>query len=37
VAIIATLPLTDNEFWTKISPEELLIFKDGMVCNPDLD
>ena len=35
VAIIATLPLTDNEYWTKISPEELLIFKDGMVCNSD--
>ncbi|MFM7573372.1 MAG: class II glutamine amidotransferase [Snowella sp.] len=30
MAIIATLPLTDNEYWTKISPEELLIFKEGI-------
>jgi len=29
VAIIATLPLTDNEEWTTIFPGELLVFQDG--------
>lgn len=29
VAIIATLPLTDNEVWTTIRPGELLVFRDG--------
>ncbi len=29
VAVIATLPLTDNETWTRISPAELLAFMDG--------
>ncbi|BFM40428.1 class II glutamine amidotransferase [Synechocystis sp. LKSZ1] len=30
VAIIATLPLTDNEVWTTIQPGELLVFLDGL-------
>jgi predicted glutamine amidotransferase len=29
VAIIATTPLTDNEVWTAMQPQELLVFKDG--------
>ena len=29
VAVIATLPLTDNEIWTTMAPGELLLFKDG--------
>ncbi|WP_066348956.1 class II glutamine amidotransferase [Geminocystis sp. NIES-3708] len=29
VAIIATLPLTDNEIWTSISQEQLLVFQNG--------
>ncbi len=29
VAIIATLPLTDNESWTEMAPGEFLLFKDG--------
>ncbi len=29
VAVIATLPLTDNETWTRISPGKLLVFMDG--------
>lgn len=29
VAIIATLPLTDNETWTSISQEQLLVFQNG--------
>lgn len=29
VAVIATTPLTDNETWTPIQPEELLVFQDG--------
>lgn len=29
VAVIATLPLTDNETWTRIPPGELLVFTDG--------
>jgi len=29
VAVIATVPLTDNETWTPIPPGELLAFKDG--------
>lgn len=29
VAVIATLPLTDNETWTEMAPGELLLFKDG--------
>lgn len=29
VAIIATLPLTDNETWTPITPGELLVFSSG--------
>ncbi|MFQ5582511.1 MAG: class II glutamine amidotransferase [Mariprofundaceae bacterium] len=31
VAIIATLPLTDNETWTDIKPRELLAFQHGEV------
>jgi predicted glutamine amidotransferase len=31
VAVIATLPLTDNEVWQTIQPEELLVFQDGLV------
>jgi glutamine amidotransferase len=29
VAIIATLPLTDNEIWTPLEPGELLVFQNG--------
>jgi len=29
VAIIATQPLTDNETWTRIAADELLVFVDG--------
>lgn len=29
VAIIATQPLTDNENWIKMTPGELLVFRDG--------
>lgn len=29
VAVIATVPLTDNETWTPIAPGELLMFRDG--------
>ncbi len=29
VAIIATQPLTDNEHWTRIPPNELLVFVDA--------
>ncbi|MGL5060069.1 MAG: class II glutamine amidotransferase [Microcoleus sp.] len=30
VAVIATLPLTDNESWTQIQPGNLLVFQDGL-------
>ncbi|AIE75666.1 class II glutamine amidotransferase [Synechocystis sp. PCC 6714] len=30
VAIIATIPLTDNESWTAIAPGKLLVFQDGI-------
>lgn len=30
VAVIATIPLTDNEVWTPIQPGELLVFQDGL-------
>ena len=30
VAVIATIPLTDNEIWTAIAPGELLVFRDGI-------
>ena len=30
VAIIATIPLTDNEVWTVLSPGELRVFRDGL-------
>jgi glutamine amidotransferase len=33
VAIIATIPLTDNETWTKLQPGELLAFQDGFPCH----
>jgi predicted glutamine amidotransferase len=29
VAVIATLPLTDNEDWTPIAPNQLILFQDG--------
>lgn len=29
VAVIASLPLTDNESWTTIEPGQLLMFRDG--------
>lgn len=29
VAVIATVPLTDNEAWTTMEPGELLLFRDG--------
>ena len=29
VAVIATMPLTDNETWTPIAPNSLLLFVDG--------
>lgn len=29
VAVIATLPLTDNEQWTAMEPGELVVFQDG--------
>ena len=30
VAVIATTPLTDNEVWTPIPPDRLVVFHDGM-------
>jgi predicted glutamine amidotransferase len=30
VAIIATTPLTDNEVWTTITPNQLMLFRDGL-------
>jgi len=30
VAVIATVPLTDNEVWTPLVPGELCMFRDGM-------
>lgn len=32
VSVIATEPLTINENWTALQPQELLIFKDGEIC-----
>ncbi|BBL76821.1 class II glutamine amidotransferase [Methylomagnum ishizawai] len=29
VAVIATLPLTDNEAWTALRPRQLVLFRDG--------
>lgn len=29
VAVIATAPLTDNEVWTPVAPDTLLMFRDG--------
>ncbi len=29
VAVIATLPLTDNEQWTTLAPSELAVFREG--------
>ncbi len=31
VAIIATLPLTDDEAWTAVEPGQLLLFKEGEI------
>lgn len=33
VAVIATLPLTDNEVWTTFQPGELIVFQDGLPIN----
>ncbi|XHX78684.1 MAG: class II glutamine amidotransferase [Stenomitos frigidus ULC029] len=30
VALITTVPLTDNEVWTTIQPGELLVFQHGL-------
>ena len=30
VAVIATLPLTDNEDWTTMEPGTLMVFHEGM-------
>ncbi len=30
VAVIATVPLTDNEVWTQMLPGEMLVFQDGL-------
>jgi predicted glutamine amidotransferase len=30
VAVIATFPLTDNETWTSIAPNQLMLFQDGL-------
>jgi glutamine amidotransferase len=30
VAVIATLPLTDNETWTAFAEGELMLFRDGL-------
>ena len=30
VAVIATVPLTDNEVWTQMQPGEMLVFQDGL-------
>lgn len=35
VAIIATVPLTDNETWTTLTPGELLVFSDGVPQKPE--
>lgn len=35
VAVIATLPLTDNETWTTIAPGQLLMFCNGMPSQSD--
>ena len=34
VAIIATLPLTDNETWIPIAPNQLLVFENGILILP---
>lgn len=31
VSVIATAPLTDNEQWTRLEPDQLLLFRDGAV------
>lgn len=33
VALIATVPLTDNEDWTTIKPGTLILFKDGAIAS----
>ena len=35
VAVIATLPLTENERWTQLACDELLMFHDGAVAGCD--
>jgi glutamine amidotransferase len=34
VAVIATIPLTDNEQWTAMQPGQLLVFRDGVPETP---
>jgi glutamine amidotransferase len=34
VAVIATTPLTDNEVWTPITPDRLMVFQDGAPLEP---
>lgn len=34
VAIVATLPLTDNEIWSLIFPSQLLVFQNGTLILP---
>ncbi len=35
VAVIATIPLTDNEVWTPIRQDQLVVFKDGALLDVD--
>ncbi len=37
VAVIASLPLTDNEVWTKMTPGQLLMFSEGIPASFDDD
>jgi predicted glutamine amidotransferase len=34
VAVVATVPLTDNETWTAIEPGQLMMFRDGAPVSP---
>jgi glutamine amidotransferase len=35
VAVVATVPLTDNETWTSIEPQQLVMFRDGALVGID--
>ena len=35
VAVIATTPLTDNEVWTSLRPNQLMVFQDGLPLIPN--